>query len=633
MDKLIPLINRIQNALGKFENYEGISFPRLVVVGSQSSGKSSVLESIVGKDFLPRGSGIVTRRPLILQLEYSPGNEVGIFDHKPEVQYHDFSEIRAEIIKETERLVGSRHGISNEPIKLKIYSGSVLDITLIDLPGMTKVAIGDQPHDIPASIKKMILSYITDPNAIILAVSAANQDISNSDSLNIAKEVDPYGERTIGIITKIDIMDKGTDALDVVSGKLYHLSLGYVGIICRSQEDINNKKSMAVHLEDEKKFFLNHEKYKNIAHKMGTQYLALSLNNILKKHVLKTLPVLKRKINDMIRTSELELKGYGIPLGENKDFQGIVMLNIITNFSECYRRVIEGRNFSSGASELNGGAHIRYLLFKKFMKKISNIDAFEGLSEQDIRTAIMNSRGLRSNFLVPQEALELLIKVQINKLHEPSLQILQEILENLKNFVKSIDMQEFKVFPNLQGTLFNVADNVLDNCYKPTYDFIIETIENELAYINLDHPQLISIQKALEKTEKDFNDRKMASEIPVQKKWPFSRSENKHVKAPDTGTEKDIKDRIFTEKIVISYFNIIKMNVGDYVVKAIMTFLVGKSMEKLQNELLAQIYCKEKFDEILYESPEMPQRRKAVSEFLLSLKKAASILDEVRDIV
>ena len=511
MEKLIPLVNRIQDALGRFENQEGISFPRLVVVGSQSSGKSSVLESLVGRDFLPRGSGIVTRRPLILQLEHRPEPaDVGIFDHKPGVNYKDFTEIRKEIERETERLVGKKFCISGDPIKLKIFSRNVVDITLIDLPGMTKVPTGDQPHDISEQIRNMILEYIKDSNSIILAISPANQDIANSDALKIAHEVDPNGERTIGVITKIDIMDKGTDAVEVLSGRLYPLSLGYIGVICRNQEDILNGKKIQQHFEDEKNFFVRNEKYKHIAHKMGTAYLAVTLNVLLKNHIIKTLPTLKKKINEMIRNCDLELKTYGMPLDGNKDFQGIVVLNIITTFCNMYTRIIEGRNSDSSSFELNGGAQIRHILFTKYMKTINEIDLFSGLSEQDIRTAILNSRGIRSSYLIPQEALEILIKFQIKKLLDPSLTVSNEILEILKKFVRMIEIPEFRIFSNLQPMLLHIVDNVLDNCNKPAGRFIMDCIENELAFINLDHPSLISIERALQDSELEFESKKKA---------------------------------------------------------------------------------------------------------------------------
>lgn len=142
MDDLIQLTNKLQLALASISSYESLDLPQIVVVGSQSSGKSSVLETIVQRDFLPRGSGIVTRRPLILQLitQRQPDvEEYGEFLHIKDKKFFDFAEIREEIERETSRLAGSNKGISRQPIHLRIYSPRVLTLTLVDLPGLTKV--------------------------------------------------------------------------------------------------------------------------------------------------------------------------------------------------------------------------------------------------------------------------------------------------------------------------------------------------------------------------------------------------------------------------------------------------------------------------------------------------------------
>lgn len=142
MDDLIQLTNKLQTVLASISSYESLDLPQIVVVGSQSSGKSSVLETIVQRDFLPRGSGIVTRRPLILQLitqRQPDAVEYGEFMHARDKKFYDFDEIRQEIERETSRLAGSNKGISRTPIQLRIYSPKVLTLTLVDLPGLTKV--------------------------------------------------------------------------------------------------------------------------------------------------------------------------------------------------------------------------------------------------------------------------------------------------------------------------------------------------------------------------------------------------------------------------------------------------------------------------------------------------------------
>ena len=201
MESLIPVINRLQDVFATVGS-EPVDLPQIAVVGtqsclmagSQSSGKSSVLEHIVGRDFLPRGSGIVTRRPLVLQminLSDPNAQEVGEFLHKPKERFTDFAAIKREIEAETDRVTGSNKGISENPIGLKIYSPNVVNLTLVDLPGLTKVPVGDQPQDIEVQIRRMIMKYITKSSTIILAVTAANTDLANSDALQLAREVDP----------------------------------------------------------------------------------------------------------------------------------------------------------------------------------------------------------------------------------------------------------------------------------------------------------------------------------------------------------------------------------------------------------------------------------------------------------
>ncbi|XP_010776955.1 dynamin-3-like [Notothenia coriiceps] len=235
---------------------------------------------LTATDFLPRGSGIVTRRPLILQLVNSKV-EYAEFLHCKGRKFVDFDEVRLEIEAETERVTGSNKGISTVPINLRVYSPNVLNLTLIDLPGMTKVAVGDQPVDIEHQIMEMLMQFITKDSCLILAVTPANTDLANSDALKISKEVDPQGLRTIGVITKLDLMDEGTDARDILENKLLPLRRGYIGVVNRSQKDIDGKKDIRAALAAERKFFLSHPGYRHIAERMGTPHLQKTLNQFI----------------------------------------------------------------------------------------------------------------------------------------------------------------------------------------------------------------------------------------------------------------------------------------------------------------------------------------------------------------
>ena len=141
-----------------------------------------------------------------------------------------------------------------------------------------------------------------------MAVTPANQDLANSDALKLARRVDPQGERTIGVLTKIDLMDEGTNCVDVLQGKVYPLRLGYIGVVCRSQKDIMSGKPIKDALAAEDNFFKTHGTYAPLASRLGTPYLCRTLNMIIVKHIKKCLPIIRSKITSMLYQKEKELR-------------------------------------------------------------------------------------------------------------------------------------------------------------------------------------------------------------------------------------------------------------------------------------------------------------------------------------
>lgn len=283
-------------------------------------------QRVPSRDFLPRGAGIVTRRPLILQL-VQDRNEYAEFLHKKGHRFVDFEAVRKEIEDETDRVTGHNKGISPHPINLRIFSPngefclispdiphsypfSVLNLTLIDLPGLTKVPVGDQPIDIEKQILEMILTFISRETCLILAVTPANSDLATSDALKLAKEVDPQGLRTIGVLTKLDLMDDGTDARDILENRLLPLRRGYVGVVNRGQKDIVGRKDIRSALDAERRFFLSHPSYRHMADRLGTTFLQQTLNQQLTNHIRDTLPTLRDSLQKRMFAMEKDVAEY-----------------------------------------------------------------------------------------------------------------------------------------------------------------------------------------------------------------------------------------------------------------------------------------------------------------------------------
>ncbi|KUL83162.1 hypothetical protein ZTR_10115 [Talaromyces verruculosus] len=222
----------IRNILTQVGQSNTLTLPSIVVIGSQSSGKSSVLEAIVGHEFLPKGSNMVTRRPIELTLVNTPNAqaEYGEFPALGLGKITDFSQIQR-TLTDLNLAVSDKDCVSDDPIQLHIYSPHVPDLSMIDLPGYIQVAGRDQPPELKQKISDLCDKYIQAPN-IILAISAADVDLANSTALRASRRVDPRGERTIGVITKMDLVDAERGA-GILTDKKYPLRLGYVGVVSR----------------------------------------------------------------------------------------------------------------------------------------------------------------------------------------------------------------------------------------------------------------------------------------------------------------------------------------------------------------------------------------------------------------
>ncbi|KAI3497424.1 hypothetical protein L1887_40022 [Cichorium endivia] len=519
---VIPIVNKLQDIFAQLGSSSTIELPQVAVVGSQSSGKSSVLEALVGRDFLPRGSDICTRRPLVLQLlqiKRKPDGtdeEYGEFLHLPGKRFHDFNEIRREIQAETDREAGGNKGVSDKQIRLKIFSPNVLDITLVDLPGITKVPVGDQPSDIEARIRTMIMSYIKLPSCLILAVTPANADLANSDALQIAGNADPDGYRTIGVITKLDIMDRGTDARNFLLGKVIPLRLGYVGVVNRSQEDIMMNRTIKDALVAEEKFFRSRPVYNELADRCGVPQLAKKLNQILVQHIKTVLPGLKSRISATLVSVAKEHASYG-EITESKAGMGALLLNILSKYSEAFSSMIEGKNEEMSTSELSGGARIHYIFQSIFVKSLEEVDPCEDLTDDDIRTAIQNATGTRSALFVPEIPFEVLIRRQIARLLDPSVQCARFIYDELIKMSHHCMVNELQRFPILRKRMDDVIGNFLRDGLQPSETMIGHLVEMEMDYINTSHPNFIGGSKAVEMAMQQVKSSRLATTNPRQK--------------------------------------------------------------------------------------------------------------------
>ena len=575
----------------------------------------------------------MTRRPLILQLinrappatgltngtggdmkttdAASNVDEWGEFLHIPGQKFHDFNKIREEIVRETDQKTGKNQGISPAPINLRIYSPKVLTLTLVDLPGLTKVPVGDQPRDIERQIKEMVLKQIQKPNAIILAVTAANTDLANSDGLKLAREVDPEGQRTIGVLTKVDLMDEGTDVVDILAGRIIPLRLGYVPVVNRGQRDIENKKAISSALENEKNFFENHKAYRNKSSYCGTPYLARKLNLILMMHIKNTLPDIKARIASSLQKYTAELNQLGDSMLGNS---ANIVLQIITEFCNEYRTVLDGNNQELSSIELSGGARISFVFHELYANGVKAVDPFDQVKDIDIRTILYNSSGSSPALFVGTTAFELIVKQQIKRLEDPSLKCVSLVYDELVRILGQVLQKAiYRRYPSLKEKFHGVVIGFFKKALDPTNKLVKDLVAMEACYVNTGHPDFLNGHRAMAIVNDRGNANKPtqvdpktgrplpASAAPPRASSPsldipsdgnagffgsFFAPKNKkkmaamdspppQLKASGTLSEKEANEVEVIKLLINSYYNITRRTMIDMVPKAIMLNLVA----------------------------------------------------------
>ncbi|KAL4444748.1 hypothetical protein ABPG74_015956 [Tetrahymena malaccensis] len=613
--KLINVIDELRDV--GLQQY--IRLPRIAVIGSQSSGKSSLLESIVGIDFLPRGSGVVTRRPLELRLVHVPPNErqikpYAIFDVDKSKKWDNFDKVREQIDLLTDQVAGKRKKIINDPIILTIFSNDVIDLTIIDLPGITRIPLkdSDQSEDIERVTKDMALSYIKDERTIILCVIPGNQDIANSDGLQLAREVDREGNRTIGVITKLDIMDAGTDARKMIMGLEIPLKLGYVGVKGRSQKDINDNKRVSKALDEEKAFFAADKVYSTMDPKfLGTKALTNKLSSVLFYHIRNILPSIVKEIKDKLKECEDRLKDLGPALPREQKDKMQLIWTMITDFTENFKNTIKGKydqRRSNINTELSGGAVIKMMfneLYEDFIQK--TFRATREYSDKDIQTAIQLHQGDSIPGFPSIDAFLYLINPQLEKLKDPAFECLTQCYNYLEGLANKILKKIFSRFPTVMDEIADITSRVLQAQRDQAKEVVNNIIESEQGYLFTNDLGYLAHRTHL---------------IPAQEQGKEGQQQMDAEKA----FINELRSRVDV------YFNIVVRNVRDSIPKAIGFFLVKAAQEQLQYQLYNEIMRSEDSLGSIAEPPNVAEERDTLNKTIEVLQKAHRVIKRDPDL-
>ncbi|XP_054569535.1 interferon-induced GTP-binding protein Mx1 isoform X2 [Eptesicus fuscus] len=609
-EKVRPCIDLIDSlrALGVEQD---LALPAIAVIGDQSSGKSSVLEALSGVS-LPRGSGIVTRCPLVLKLRKLRHDDD---EWKGKVTYRDMeinlsaaSEVEQEIRKAQNVIAGEGVGISHELISLEVSSPHVPDLTLIDLPGITRVAVGNQPADIGRQITTLIKKYILRQQTIMLVVVPSNVDIATTEALSMAQEVDPEGDRTIGILTKPDLVDRGTEdrVVDVVRNLVYHLKKGYMIVKCRGQQDIQYQMSLSKALQRERAFFEDHPYFRDLLEegKATIPCLAERLTNELIAHISKSLPLLESQIKENQQSITEQLQKYGMDIPEEETEKMFFLIDKINTFNQDIHALVDGEE-SVGGNDSRLFTKIRMEFCKWSLEIEKNFQrGYEDIFRQ-IKKFENQYRGRELPGFVNYRTFETIIKKQVKTLEEPAVEMLHKITDMVRLAFTDVSKKNYEEFFNLFRTCKSKIEDIKSEQEKEAEKCIRLHFQMEQIVYCQDQAYRASLQKI---REKESEEKKGCSR--QQKEQNFYQED------PLTCSLTEILQHLMAYRLEASN------RLSSHIPLIIQFFILQSNGQQLQKAMLQLLQDKEKYDWLLKERNDTSDKRKFLKERLARLTKA-----------
>lgn len=451
-----PLLDAIDRLRHLKVMQEGIQLPTIVVVGDQSSGKSSVLESLAGIS-LPRGQGICTRVPLIMRLQDDPSLEKPVLH----LEYRDMKVETSEanvtdaISAATEEIAGSGKGICSTPLTLVVKKRGVPDLTMVDLPGITRVAVHGQPDNIYEQISSIIKEYITPQESIILNVLSAAVDFPTCESIRMSQQVDRTGERTLAVVTKADKAPEGL--LEKVTIDAVNIGLGYVCVRNR----VGDESYEQARAEEARLFGVHPMLSKIDKSIVGIPVLARKLMQIQAASICKCLPDIVKKINEKLNQSVAELD----QMPKNLSSVGDAMrafVHMLSSAKECLRNILirgEYGEYGDSDEEMHVRARLAGMLSKYAKELPSQCPASETKFLMDEIKVLEEFKGIGLPNFLPRTAFITLLRRKIKQISDIPHEFIIKVWGYLEVVVVKVILKDCQL---LQSSTRRAAQNIVE---------------------------------------------------------------------------------------------------------------------------------------------------------------------------
>ncbi|KAM3305621.1 dynamin-related protein 4C-like [Capsicum chacoense] len=632
-DRIRPLLDCVDKLRHLNIMQEGIQLPTIVVVGDQSSGKSSVLESLAGIS-LPRGQGICTRVPLVMRLQ----NDPNITAPNLHLEYNmkslpvDEVGIADAIILATDEIAGHGKGISNNPLTLVVKKNGVPDLTMVDLPGITRVAVQGQPEDIYEQIYDIIMKYIVPEESIILNVLSATVDFPTCESIRMSQKVDKTGERTLAVVTKADKAPEGL--LEKVTADEVNIGLGYVCVRNRiGNESYDEARS------DEARLFSTHPLLSKIDKSMvGIPVLAQKLVRIQAGIISKCLPEIVRKINDKLAANLAELNR--LPQHLTSVAEALTaFMRILSSSKDSLKKILLSGEFDEYPEEKDMHSAARLVeMLDQYSNELhsKNFENTEEFLMEEIMV-LQETKGIGLPNFLPRAVFLNVLQKKVKEITASPEDFVGKLWNYLERVVIKVLMYHCDNYPQLQSSTRRAAQNLIAKKKNESIDWVREIIGMEKLTDYTCNPDYLATYSKFMAQQHTFMEMMNNPVMFINDPGKISMINLEGVGEIYVGHLRkhlDVVQQAFDLKMrMMAYWKIVLMRMVDSMALHIMFSIRNMINKEMENEIVQDLMAPHGggIERMLDESPLVAEKRNRLNKSVKLLKESKEVVANIMD--
>lgn len=620
-DRITPVLDAVDRLRQLQVMKEGIQLPTIVVVGDQSSGKSSVLESLACIN-LPRGDGICTRVPLIMRLKHHPSLVPVIYlQYNDKTVPTDEAHIADAINLATDEIAGSGKGISDSELTLVVKKNGVPDLTLVDLPGITRVPVHGQPENIYEQIAGIIMKYISPDESVILNVLSASVDFSTCESIMMSQKVDKKGERTIAVVTKVDKSPEGL--LEKVTRNDVNVGLGYVCVRNR----IGNESYQDARKE-EAALFATHQLLSKIDKStVGIQVLAQKLVQIQAKIIAKCLPDIVRKIDEKFNDSVSELSTMPRRLLSVAEVIAAFMGIIASSKESLMKILVRGEYYEyPNQKKMHCTARLAEML-DEYSAKLHKCSVHTKNFMVNEIGVLQETKGIELPNTLPHTAFPAILQQKVEEISKLPRDFVEKVWTYIEYVVISVLNQYSENYHQLQLFIRRAAKKLVGKMKDRSIDWVTENVQMEKGTDYTCNPGYMKEWHALMAQQPKFFDAIVAGYHQVKIEG-FGDVQVGHLREFEL-----ILPQAFDFKMrVIAYWNVVLMRMVDNMalhLQLSIRNLVSREIENVNNELVGS--PDGVIERMLEEPPSVASKREKLNTSIKLLRESQEVMANIID--